>query len=380
MDSSSDIEDNNSENNIINIFKRAHTENNTEHNIADISDKTDIDPIPKKKRGRKPKKKTSSVPVKEKKKRGRKPKKNTYAIIKSDDTDKQKIEENIIMSLPITIKKNNSDTEDIPRKNIFLRNSIDKNIKNRRKWMSYLEEDDDFCNLGTYTSSLSISEIPDIEYLEQNDNHLASVHVNPHSDVQYIHKSLENFLTKDGKLPKKTEISCWWDTYQFDNVPCCIPEKIVDNIYVIDGVFCSFNCAIRYLMNESPPNVWIKCSLLKQLYRKVNNSNISYLYSINIQLAPLRRMLKKFGGTLTIEQFRSKFENMNNYFSIINPPIMIQKNIYIEEGTYKNENDGHKSNIPLKKDGEDLVIKRNKPLLHHEHNVVKKMGLKIIQN
>ena len=51
-------------------------------------------------------------------------------------------------------------------------------------------------------------------------------------------------------MPNKTNISCWWCAHEFDNIPCYIPIKIVNDTYYVHGNFCTYNCALSYMNNE----------------------------------------------------------------------------------------------------------------------------------
>lgn len=82
------------------------------------------------------------------------------------------------------------------------------------------------------------------------------------------------------------------------------------NQYQTDGIFCSFNCCIAYLRspeNKLNPLYRYSESLLLRMYQDINPEE----KQIDIAPAPHWRLLKEFGGHLTIEQFRESFNRVN---------------------------------------------------------------------
>lgn len=152
--------------------------------------------------------------------------------------------------------------------------------------------------------------------------------------------TMVDFFSKNILEHKSTGYSCFWCRHVFDTVPIGCPisynpvsyqlsyfseitrevysirkmvpkfNKLVESddnfkdYYLTDGIFCSFNCisafieenSHNYLYNQSP-------SLLLQLYVDIFGSS-----SIKpILPAPSWRLLKAFGGHLTISEFRNSF-------------------------------------------------------------------------
>ena len=77
------------------------------------------------------------------------------------------------------------------------------------------------------------------------------------------------------------------------------------NYYETDGIFCSFNCCKAFIKDNKHINLYeLSENLLIKLYTDMNESDIK---SIKINPAPHWRLLKDYGGYLTIEQFRDNF-------------------------------------------------------------------------
>ena len=92
--------------------------------------------------------------------------------------------------------------------------------------------------------------------------------------------------------------------------------KYLNNKFYLKGCFCSFNCAAKYIFDKNEYNKWEHYSLLNLLYNKIYNKN-EY-----IPLAPDREILKIFGGTLEIDEYRKLFNNLNTDYKINLPPLI----------------------------------------------------------
>ena len=157
--------------------------------------------------------------------------------------------------------------------------------------------------------------------------------------------------TKKQIIIEKTEIACWWCTYNFDSVPCFIPEKYIDEKYHVFGCFCSYNCALSYNLNMNDYNVGNRHSLLKRLHNTIYNSNE------DIPLAPPKEVFEKFGGTLTYPEYRKNCQtNLKEYRFIMPPLISIIPSV--EESTKNNMN----INTQFSNLNQNLVLKRSKPI------------------
>jgi hypothetical protein len=121
---------------------------------------------------------------------------------------------------------------------------------------------------------------------------------------------------KNQKLPERTSIACFWCAHTFENQPCIIPEREVQGVYKVYGNFCTPECAVAYLLNESlDPHVrWERMALLNRLY----DTEVSG----KIYPAPPRESLTHFGGALTIESYRSTIRSKKVRVDLHIPPIV----------------------------------------------------------
>ena len=146
------------------------------------------------------------------------------------------------------------------------------------------------------------------------------------------------------KLPSTTNIHCFWDRHEFTTCPLGCPIKFVNSIiektyqsiskeeynirenitnekidtlnkdlltiydknyYLVDGIFCSFNCILAFINeNKRDPLYKESLSLLSSLYVDLTGDTMKILKPANDW-----RLLKQYGGNMSIEEFREFKEN-----------------------------------------------------------------------
>ena len=178
--------------------------------------------------------------------------------------------------------------------------------------------------------------------------------------------------------PSSTSIYCWWCCHPFEGAPCGLPYKYIDNKFEVYGVYCSPECAAAYNFdNYEGEDIWERYSLLNFLYRKIYNEK-----NIKIKLAAPRQVLKIFGGSLSIKDFRSQNSNYNRSFKVIVPPMVSiipqQEYNFLDNGFSSKIN---KKYIPIEKNkivtSEELRLKRSKPFQATKNTLEKCMGLEV---
>lgn len=189
----------------------------------------------------------------------------------------------------------------------------------------------------------------------------------------YNYSSYEHIHT----MPEGENICCWWCTHEFNDNPIYIPYNKTDNdTYLVVGHFCSFNCAASYNFKSLSGSDAIKRHLLMQnMYSTILND-----YSTNITPAPPRELLQKFGGTMTIEQFRSKSKNYGRHVQVVLPPmksVQVEVTDEIKQCSFKQDSTKY---IPIKKDEvekitENLKLKRTNPVNNSNSSIEKSFGL-----
>lgn len=186
--------------------------------------------------------------------------------------------------------------------------------------------------------------------------------------VSFLDKSKQNIKTtismidfQTNKEIQNNDYCCFWCKHEFDSNPIGCPIKYLEykankeynsimskekhviqqnitkdeykelnseNIikggyYLTDGVFCSFNCCKSWIIDNNFKKIYEDSeSLLLKLYREFNDISI---FDIKITPAPSWRILKKYGGFKTIEEFRSELNCIDyTYHGTINPMVSIQ--------------------------------------------------------
>ncbi len=183
---------------------------------------------------------------------------------------------------------------------------------------------------------------PDYEYEQQDE--VSSVNQTVHFDCQpapskqgqpsqpnqsapnsaYVRKEygpttlLVQFAnTKTSKeLPSETTLSCFWCCESFPGRPCIIPTHITDKTWYVYGNFCTPQCCMAYLLSEilDTHTRWERIALLNRLYGAQTNGRI--------YPAPSRESLQRFGGPISIEDFREMCDKQRTRVDIHMPPMV----------------------------------------------------------
>jgi hypothetical protein len=245
------------------------------------------------------------------KKRGRKPKggKIVQNILASDSSDGNLIEDkpNVILHLKCSIKDlvanaNNDKIEsynfDEVNYDIINPSMIDSNDEN---------EENDNNNDNDNTDMICATTSKEIwKKLKQLENNLHHNHISKRA-------------------------ACFWDTYDFDNPPVYIPKYVLNGVYHVYGCFCSLECAVAYLMNESidTSTKFERYHLFNHIYSKVYN------YSKSVKPAPdPYYMLSKFYGNLSIQDYRMLLGNERLYLIIDKPLTRILPELHEHNDDY----------------------------------------------
>ena len=240
----------------------------------------------------------------------------------SSDSDKNKFtikdsEEDLLKSAILTISDNISNSEEEGSNNEDIQDLIEQ-LKNKDRMIKKLRDE-----ISMYKSSFS-------------ENYTTGIKEN-----KYYPMNINFIDNTNGKtiISEQTNLACWWCTYNFDNIPCFIPERYDNDKYYVFGCFCTFNCAVSYNLNMGDYKIYDRYSLIKKLYHNIYNCDDE------ITMAPPREVLEKFGGPLTINEFRKNFKCCNKEYKMLMPP-MIPIIPFIEERSRErsviNKNDTNK--------------------------------------
>lgn len=134
-------------------------------------------------------------------------------------------------------------------------------------------------------------------------------------------KFAQYFDTKDGKckVPTHTQHCCWWSRNKFTNHPIGIPTKQnIDGSFTVYGNFSSFGCALQYLSHETltTNEFFSRRALLQYMYNLYTESNTP------IHPAPHWRLLKEYGGPLSLADFMAFCHGTETFVSINDYPMI----------------------------------------------------------
>lgn len=165
--------------------------------------------------------------------------------------------------------------------------------------------------------------------------------------------------------------NCFWDRHQFDTLPIGCPIKYIPNkiyteyqvptkdkytitqniplimsdcvtniddktiikndYYLVDGCFCSFNCCLAFIEDNINNPLYSNSKYL--LMRIFVETFKEFNLDLELLPSPHWRLLKAYGGTMTIDTFRKSVNNYtyieHNYAANI-PKMLSVGNIYEE--------------------------------------------------
>lgn len=252
------------------------------------------------------------------KKRGR-PRKNTVQKpIIHFDKKKTVQDEEIILHLPLYDEDDNSSD-----KNLFT--AIENSDKQTMKSIVSLSDEGSSEGNHSFNKKELLNELmkrnAEIKKLKST---IADMKINTYESGVYTSKDVKsralnlnliNFVDNTPIVIEKTDIACWWCTEKFDTIPCFIPDRYLNDKYYVFGCFCAFGCAKAYNSNMNDSRVALRASLINKLSSELFGTS-------NIQMAPQRELLVKFGGPLTIEEFRDNLMLCKKEHRMSLPPMI----------------------------------------------------------
>lgn len=297
---------------------------------------------------------------KSEKRRGRPPKNaKNITILKSKKIDKNPEEEQLVLYLP-------SFDDEQSEKTSLIKKEVDQQTENNftsfdssinssiDSCIDSCSEDDEIFSHLSDKNSLKRDDLFDkkkinleklLEEIQKRDSMINNLKMRLKDKSIFNENTLT--LTKENKkqlinlnlisinknkinICEKTNIACWWCTYNFDTQPLFMPDHYKNNIYFVFGNYCSFSCMLAYNENMDDYRKGVRTALIKQLYREMFNCD-----DMNIKSAGPRELLDKFGGPMHITKYRDSNIVSRKTFKITIPP-----------------------QIPLISDLEELVIEK----------------------
>lgn len=110
--------------------------------------------------------------------------------------------------------------------------------------------------------------------------------------------------TLAGSLPVSTTKLCWWDRHPFQNKPLGCPLRYIPgkekDTYETEGYFCGFPCCKAYIINQRAEIKYKESLALLSMMFMSFYGKLDY-----IPIAPTWKVLKDYGGHLTIQEYKS---------------------------------------------------------------------------
>ena len=256
---------------------------------------------------------------------------------------------NIIVILPIDLKKANNYDKDTYYNNIIKYRSL----YNEPKAIEDFQDEDE--NIQPFEDGMEAFSFLEDEKKEQSTesfNYTLTTNTTSIS-IKKLESSRQIEVKHECDMDKKFEnFNCWWCCYKFDTDPVYIPKTYKDGKFGVYGNFCSFNCALSYNA-DSNKNYFEYESLLYLFYKRTNDIHLTT--DIKIPRAPRREILRKFGGCISIEDYRKNF--FNHSYNMTYPPytLIIPE---LEEIVYNDLQETYTKDTKNDNKKDDLVLRR----------------------
>ena len=238
------------------------------------------------------------------KKRGRKPKGGKIVQQSATNITQKEEKSNVILHLKCSMK----DLQTTTQNNTSVETCVFLGNKNNLNYDVIVNENIDTTNMYNKITTIAPLETCD-DYEDE------TVCKDSTKEVWKKLKQLEHNLHINNINNKRS--ACFWDTCEFDNPPIYIPKHYINGTYHVYGCFCSPECGVAYLMNETldSSTKFERYHLLNHIYAKIYN------YKKNIKPAPNPHyMLEKYYGNLSIQEYRSLLMN-ERLFLIVDKPL-----------------------------------------------------------
>jgi len=228
-----------------------------------------------------------------KKKRGRKKKWEVETTSKLLDNNEIIFSENIKTNLNTEIISENYERQDISFGNLNIKVHTNKDLINTENIISTLKKNEK-CKINLTKS--------DFEDFELESNNRKKIEIKKIKVMKY-HK--DTFDSGNDILLSHNR--CYNCHHKFQNKPFFLPIDYCPKTsrYKVCGNYCSPNCVKTYANNHKV--YYTKSYLVGQMYKKL------FGYDYVIKPAPPIEILKEYGGTLSINEFRQNFYNDDKY-------------------------------------------------------------------
>jgi len=172
-----------------------------------------------------------------------------------------------------------------------------------------------------------------------------------------------------------SDAACFWCCHTFATKAFAVPTHYDthSNMYRAEGNFCSPECGLAYTYSEArltQSDKWLRHSLMVALYGSLYESS-------ELQPAPDKRILRMFGGTLDIQQYREFLCKATKPLQSAMPPVRLYMPSVNTQASVRDV----KSYVALTvetvdKASQQLRLRRNKPVHEGVPTLDKCLGVK----
>jgi hypothetical protein len=172
---------------------------------------------------------------------------------------------------------------------------------------------------------------------------------------------LKSILEKTVCDSYSQDTACFWCCHLFDWTASVVPISYdaYKNTYACEGNFCSPECGLAWLYNDvylSDTIRWNRHTLLRHLYG-------SMYHARDLSPAPPRNLLRMFGGSLDISQYRAYTYSVNDIVLSKLPPVRLVFPTMNIQGPLRDiKKYVSLSTETIEKASQQLRLKRSKPV------------------
>jgi hypothetical protein len=170
-------------------------------------------------------------------------------------------------------------------------------------------------------NNVIVNENPKFEH-EKVENLISSLNIKNTKTTFLVgeYEGIDNYTNHQTLNKTNIKSVCWNCTHHIDNI-VSYPVNYINGVFSINGSFCCYPCAGRYLFDTyHGGDLFKKYSLLNLYYNKIVNTRSK------VKIAPEKIRLDIFGGDLTHEEYIDKSSTTNIQNGLIPPSIYINHN------------------------------------------------------
>ena len=175
-------------------------------------------------------------------------------------------------------------------------------------------------------------------------------HYASHTSYRLFSHSLTLDPTTVSTWPQTTDVCCWHCCHPFDTVPISIPRIISQmersSYYEVYGVFCSVNCAKKFVLERKSYDQQQVLLQLNEMCSSVFGMHPNDVFTA--KEAPPCFFLKMFGGEMDIATFRAK--SLTTRTALVMPPFVSHAMILESHNAKTNREGDEQDNTEEKSD------------------------------